>query len=181
FAQHLLFSSCVRVLFVSLLSIQFFYFFFFFQAEDGIRDFHVTGVQTCALPILLLRCHLRGFSAGAKVQVLLPTDDVRTYTPIRAPEGMVLLGWKHAGGPGARWLASAREGDELPFVGPQRSLDLAPGQAVLIGDETSVGVAAALSADRPGQVHAVIQSDRPSDVRAAAAAVGLADVDVVPR
>src|SRR5690606_39738452 len=26
---------------------------FFFQAEDGIRDFHVTGVQTCALPISL--------------------------------------------------------------------------------------------------------------------------------
>src|SRR5215475_3985038 len=26
-------------------------YFFFFQAEDGIRDFHVTGVQTCALPI----------------------------------------------------------------------------------------------------------------------------------
>src|SRR5437870_8635711 len=29
----------------------FFFFFFFFQAEDGIRDGHVTGVQTCALPI----------------------------------------------------------------------------------------------------------------------------------
>src|SRR5690606_40524446 len=28
-----------------------FCYFFFFQAEDGIRDFHVTGVQTCALPI----------------------------------------------------------------------------------------------------------------------------------
>src|SRR5256885_15328355 len=27
--------------------------FFFFQAEDGIRDYKVTGVQTCALPI----CH----------------------------------------------------------------------------------------------------------------------------
>src|SRR5690606_39865508 len=27
--------------------------YFFFQAEDGIRDFHVTGVQTCALPILV--------------------------------------------------------------------------------------------------------------------------------
>ena len=25
---------------------------FFFQAEDGIRDYKVTGVQTCALPIL---------------------------------------------------------------------------------------------------------------------------------
>src|SRR5256886_6729032 len=29
-----------------------FYLFFFFQAEDGIRDLTVTGVQTCALPIL---------------------------------------------------------------------------------------------------------------------------------
>src|SRR2546430_3069229 len=28
--------------------------FFFFQAEDGIRDLTVTGVQTCALPILLV-------------------------------------------------------------------------------------------------------------------------------
>src|SRR5688572_31938026 len=30
-----------------------FFFFFFFQAEDGIRDLTVTGVQTCALPISL--------------------------------------------------------------------------------------------------------------------------------
>src|SRR5206468_8870676 len=30
-----------------------YYYFFFFQAEDGIRDLIVTGVQTCALPI----CH----------------------------------------------------------------------------------------------------------------------------
>src|SRR5437773_5282536 len=41
--------SCVVyvncVLFVNL------FFFFFFQAEDGIRDRDVTGVQTCALPI----------------------------------------------------------------------------------------------------------------------------------
>src|SRR2546430_7430839 len=36
-----------------------FIFFFFFQAEDGIRDLTVTGVQTCALPIsaiFILRC-----------------------------------------------------------------------------------------------------------------------------
>src|SRR5215471_4380441 len=31
-------------------------FFFFFQAEDGIRDLYVTGVQTCALPISELSC-----------------------------------------------------------------------------------------------------------------------------
>src|SRR6266496_2056865 len=30
------------------------FFFFFFQAEDGIRDLYVTGVQTCALPICIL-------------------------------------------------------------------------------------------------------------------------------
>src|SRR5437660_7364602 len=29
--------------------------FFFFQAEDGIRDGHVTGVQTCALPISMMQ------------------------------------------------------------------------------------------------------------------------------
>src|SRR5437868_12745164 len=31
------------------------FFFFFFQAEDGIRDRNVTGVQTCALPIYRCR------------------------------------------------------------------------------------------------------------------------------
>ena len=36
---YILFAFCVSV------------FFFFFQAEDGIRDYKVTGVQTCALPI----------------------------------------------------------------------------------------------------------------------------------
>src|SRR5690606_40287912 len=32
---------------------------FFFQAEDGIRDFHVTGVQTCALPIWVTPARIR--------------------------------------------------------------------------------------------------------------------------
>src|SRR5256885_12330733 len=38
-------------------------FFFFFQAEDGIRDYKVTGVQTCALPICM------------KVDLALPNSD----------------------------------------------------------------------------------------------------------
>src|SRR5690349_2695034 len=33
---------------------------FFFQAEDGIRDLYVTGVQTCALPISLSRLRCTG-------------------------------------------------------------------------------------------------------------------------
>src|SRR3989442_6982576 len=43
---------------VSALRLRFFCFiFFFFQAEDGIRDADVTGVQTCALPISSARRH----------------------------------------------------------------------------------------------------------------------------
>src|SRR5437016_9730537 len=39
---------------------------FFFQAEDGIRDWSVTGVQTCALPILLH--HLQRSGEGCERQ-----------------------------------------------------------------------------------------------------------------
>src|SRR5690606_7010486 len=38
--------------------------FFFFQAEDGIRAFHVTGVQTCALPILIAGSFLVAIVVG---------------------------------------------------------------------------------------------------------------------
>src|SRR5207302_7976845 len=41
-----------------------FWFFFFFQAEDGIRDFHVTGVQTCALPIWILKTKPASCASG---------------------------------------------------------------------------------------------------------------------
>src|SRR6266498_4516604 len=40
-------------------------FFFFFQAEDGIRDADVTGVQTCALPICLALAGLPRTSSNA--------------------------------------------------------------------------------------------------------------------
>src|SRR5690554_7691158 len=48
-----LFKTCVisAVYFFFFLFCCFLFFFFFFQAEDGIRDADVTGVQTCALPI----------------------------------------------------------------------------------------------------------------------------------
>src|SRR5690606_11076180 len=55
--------------------------FFFFQAEDGIRDFHVTGVQTCALPIwrvMLYGTHGIGkstFGAMADRPIFVPTED----------------------------------------------------------------------------------------------------------
>src|SRR5207302_6910038 len=48
---------------LNLYSCTWYTFFFFFQAEDGIRDFHVTGVQTCALPISA-RCEWKAFPAA---------------------------------------------------------------------------------------------------------------------
>src|SRR5689334_24586943 len=52
---------CVCMVWLSILV-----FFFFFQAEDGIRDGTVTGVQTCALPIFIPR-----------TRCMLPEDDER--------------------------------------------------------------------------------------------------------
>src|SRR5262249_56498656 len=44
-------TCCGRLLFLCLVTCSVAFLFFFFQAEDGIRDWSVTGVQTCALPI----------------------------------------------------------------------------------------------------------------------------------
>src|SRR5256885_3880739 len=57
--------------------------FFFFQAEDGIRDYKVTGVQTCALPIFT-RGPLGRFAEGAQVML----EQIRAL--MRAP---VVLAW----------------------------------------------------------------------------------------
>src|SRR5690606_40088133 len=48
---------------------------FFFQADDGIRDFHVTGVQTCALPISTLG---EGETSDARYHQAM-IDGRRTY------------------------------------------------------------------------------------------------------
>src|SRR5690348_17898881 len=48
--------------------------FFFFQAEDGIRDGRVTGVQTCALPICLPLLEGSTEHAHQPVRQELPTD-----------------------------------------------------------------------------------------------------------
>src|SRR2546430_15809019 len=49
-------------------------YFFFFQAEDGIRDLTVTGVQTCALPISLLEL------GGNNAIIVTPSADLELAT-----------------------------------------------------------------------------------------------------
>src|SRR5258706_5397782 len=53
---------------------------FFFQAEDGIRDWSVTGVQTCALPILgrLSRHGWREFVAEERDKIHAIRDEIQT-------------------------------------------------------------------------------------------------------
>src|SRR3989454_5265742 len=50
--------------------------FFFFQAEDGIRDYKVTGVQTCALPIYLKFTDLPGTWQHFSIPLKELTDDL---------------------------------------------------------------------------------------------------------
>src|SRR5207247_6490718 len=70
-------------------------FFFFFQAEDGIRDPLVTGVQTCALPILRRRA-CQGIVQAANAAPLAPAfpyaiDFAPTSERLRRRRGDVWL------------------------------------------------------------------------------------------
>src|SRR6266446_10492013 len=88
--------------------------FFFFQAEDGIRDYKVTGVQTCALPIL--RASAEGLFAADRKRALplLPRRiglvtgndaaakrDVITTIQARFPAANVLVAETYVQGPRA--------------------------------------------------------------------------------
>src|SRR5690606_41176139 len=69
--------------------------FFFFQAEDGIRDFHVTGVQTCALPIYV-------FLPTVAVTMLTPYVHDTTTFAILLPVLLVAMY-------GALWVANSQQ------------------------------------------------------------------------
>src|SRR5690606_40470634 len=59
--------------------------FFFFQAEDGIRGFHVTGVQTCALPISQNALHGLRSCAAIAAPPRGSKSRFRGYNSLRAP------------------------------------------------------------------------------------------------
>src|SRR2546430_6777272 len=114
---------------------------FFFQAEDGIRDLTVTGVQTCALPISLLavasaaqapaghaaRGILAALAAGALwgtmyipyrkayVTGMKPLLFVGFFT-IGELGVMLALGVNEGGGPAAVWRLLAQAKDVLLWV-----------------------------------------------------------------
>src|SRR5204862_1368703 len=91
-------------------------FFFFFQAEDGIRDLYVTGVQTCALPI---------FRSRSRRHSHLTTRLSEGTYPVTGPGGRfsaeerVAPSW-----PGGGWLRSPDAGPRAPPRRPSSPSEL---------------------------------------------------------
>src|SRR6266540_6679776 len=71
---------------VLFLTIYYYCIFFFFQAEDGIRDRDVTGVQTCALPICLDHDYVAGRIARPAPEELAPGHLLRQVEERQARE-----------------------------------------------------------------------------------------------
>src|SRR2546426_2377743 len=93
-------------------------FFFFFQAEDGIRDYKVTGVQTCALPILL------ALQASYTFRNTVPLYFVGTLVgkTMMLELGPVLAGLALAGRVGASMAAQLRATRGTPQGGALRAV-----------------------------------------------------------
>src|SRR3989454_2602351 len=83
------------------------FFFFFFQAEDGIRDYKVTGVQTCALPI----CRPQAAGRRAAGPAAPRPAPARRFGSPRTPYGAVL---PRSGPPNLRNAGGKRKGPVEP-------------------------------------------------------------------
>src|SRR5690606_39923610 len=98
------------------------YLFFFFQAEDGIRDFHVTGVQTCALPISSVRA--ASAAAGGGRYPCYP--DVARTTGTAAPGPRHAAGAVRLPSPGAAGHPRPAGADSATSTGLPSSLRNCP-------------------------------------------------------
>src|SRR2546430_10027443 len=108
--------------------------FFFFQAEDGIRDLTVTGVQTCALPISLgppvcppvnLHAHLDSpninmISCGAQATVPI-VHAVSSVVPVPYAEIVASVASRSAG-PGTRANIDERSEEHTSELQSQSNL-----------------------------------------------------------
>src|SRR2546430_16775673 len=82
--------------------------FFFFQAEDGIRDLTVTGVQTCALPISVLDRTVDGWRD--KRIAVLARDSIVALDVVRGKDRYVV---QRAG---ARWTMNGQVTDSAALA-----------------------------------------------------------------
>src|SRR5690606_41199118 len=88
---------------------------FFFQAEAGIRDFHVTGVQTCALPIWRPGWRAITSSADEPIEPVAP----RTATDCMMEADLMEAGMSEAGMSEAEQFLAEQERSEERRVGKE--------------------------------------------------------------
>src|SRR5437868_8718455 len=72
------------------------FFFFFFQAEDGIRDRNVTGVQTCALPISSHFFGMDGYAQPGDAPEHFISTSLQRFEKITHDSGVVVRPWLQA-------------------------------------------------------------------------------------
>lgn len=103
------------------------------------------------------------WTPGDKIQISLSRGfDNRTYTPVswdKASGCAEFIAYLHGDTSTCAFFDSARSGTQVQFMGPRGSLDLSQGApALLFGDETCLGLAAALvRADPSGQAAVVLE------------------------
>ena len=88
------------------------------------------------------------WTPGDKLQVQLGGWVQRTYTPIDwdpVAGRTRILACLHADGPGTHWARMLRTGDACILFGPRKSLQPASASVIVFGDETALGLAAALN------------------------------------
>ncbi|NVM75922.1 NADPH-dependent ferric siderophore reductase [Duganella sp. SG902] len=121
------------------------------------------------------------WTPGDKIQLMLGGWTQRTYTPLDwdAAEGRTrILVYLHGDAPGTRWARTLRQGDACAFFGPRKSVRLAPAASpvILFGDETSLGLAVALSAE--ATTHMLFAARDPGQTRAVAERLQLRNASV---
>src|SRR5215203_7416380 len=99
--------------------------FFFFQAEDGIRDIGVTGVQTCALPICPTVVH-----APAR-----PVPNEPLPPGVAIAQIAAVVGYQPLGVAQVRQGKVSRRGRTLAVVGMGLRLRLPSGRSLQVGQE----------------------------------------------
>ncbi len=157
-----------------------------------LRPATVTAVAAhgCFRTIVLTGTRLAGVDwvAGDKIRVRTDGVTLRTYTPVSwdAEHGATaFIAYAHGDGPGSEWCRTAAAGKSCQLLGPDRSLRLDRLEAppVFVGDETSLGLLAALRATRPelAPVATMFEVHDADEVRAALDGHGAGNPQLVVR
>ncbi|MXP26823.1 siderophore-interacting protein [Altererythrobacter indicus] len=128
------------------------------------------------------------WTAGQKIQIATGSPSVtRTYTPIEwntKAGRFCILGYAHGDGPGSNWLRTLSTGDECYLFGPCASLDVSDTASplALFGDETSMGLAYALTYQYPERpVTCQFEVDKVAGCEKVMTQIGLCNATLVRR